>query len=87
MDKDNIDLRIDEGMLVIQGEKRHEDESREEGVYRSERFYGQFQRAVPLPADIDAENAEASFKKGVLSVRFPKKPSGTDKERRIEVKS
>lgn len=86
MSKDDVTLTIDNGTLVLKGEKRHDSESTEEGVYRSERYFGSVQRSVPLPDDLDFEAAEARFDKGVLSVRFPKKARSDSGARRIPVK-
>lgn len=74
MSKDDVKLSIQNDVLTIRGEKKNEEESRENGVYRTERYYGYTQRAVPLPANVDHDAAEAKFDKGVLTVRFPKRP-------------
>jgi HSP20 family protein len=86
MEKDDVKLQIDDNMLVISGEKKSESENKDEGVFRTERYYGYFQRAVPLPEDVDREKAEAEFKKGVLTVRFPKLESPTSKSKQIAIK-
>lgn len=72
LDKDDIELSVHEGTLVLRGHKKHEETKEEEGCYRTERFFGSFQRAVPLPVDVDIDRAEAKFDKGVLTVRLPK---------------
>ncbi len=72
LDRDDIDLSVQDGVLLLRGEKRTEDESKEEGCYRLERYFGRFERAIPLPQDVDTARAEAHFDKGVLTVRFPK---------------
>src|SRR5690606_22764517 len=72
MAKEDVNLQIDEGMLIISGEKKSQTESSDNGVYRTERYFGHFQRTVPLPEEIDFERAEARFEKGVLDVRLPK---------------
>ena len=72
MDKADLQLSVHDGVLTVAGEKRMVDESKEEGCYRTERYYGQFSRAVPLPAGVAEDRAEAAFDKGVLTVRFPK---------------
>lgn len=87
MEKDDIKLQVEDNMLVISGEKKSESEHKDDGVFRTERYYGHFQRAVPLPEDVDRENADAEFKKGVLTIRFPKLESAVSKSRRITVRS
>jgi HSP20 family protein len=85
MERDHIELSIDRNVLTIEGEKKNENESKEEGVYRTERYYGYFQRSVPLPEGVDQQSAEASFKNGVLRVRFRMKPEAKDQTRRIPI--
>ena len=87
MNKEDIHLSIDNDMLTIRGEKKNVEESRENGVFRSERFYGQFQRSIPLPGmDLDPEKVEATFDKGILMVRVPKRPEARPAARSIPVK-
>lgn len=87
MDEKDVELTFEDGVLVIQGEKKHEEEKREKGCYRLERSYGHFRRNIPLPADVDVEHAEAAFEKGVLKVRFQKLQKVEPKTKRIEIKS
>jgi len=86
MDKDDIKLSFEEQALTIRGEKRREEESRENGCYRTERSYGMFSRTLPLPRDVDPEAAEATFDNGVLSVRLPKIAERAAKSRLIEIR-
>jgi HSP20 family protein len=86
MSKDDVTLQLDSGMLTISGEKKHQEETKSEGVYRTERYYGSFQRSVPLPEDLDQENADAEFKNGVLTIHIPKLETAKETGRRIEVK-
>jgi len=86
MSKQDVKLQIDDGMLVISGEKKNEEEKKDDGVFRTERYYGYFQRAIPLPEDVDKENVDAEFKQGVLTVRVPKLESTKARSRHIEVK-
>ncbi len=85
LDRDDIELKVHDGMVVISGEKKSETKTDEDGCYRLERYFGHFQRAVPLPADVDAAGAEANFDKGLLTVRFPKQAKADDGHR-IEVR-
>ena len=67
--------------------KRVERERSEGGGFRSERFFGTFHRAVPLPASVDASGVEAHFKHGVLTVKLPKRQEAEQGVQRITVKA
>ena len=86
MSKDDVELTVENGTLTIHGEKRHEEESDEEGVYRTERYYGYVHRSLPLPEDVDQENVEAQLDKGVLTVRLPKLARKEESSTRISIK-
>jgi HSP20 family protein len=86
MTRDDVELEVIEDMLVISGDKRFESTSEEQGCYRVERSFGHFQRAVPLPAGIDLDRAEARFENGVLTLRVPKAAGEPAAKRRIEIK-
>jgi HSP20 family protein len=86
MEKQDVKLQVDGDMLIISGEKKNETENKDEGSYRTERYYGYFQRAVPLPEDVDREKADAAFNKGVLTVTFPKVEGAQTKGRQIAIK-
>jgi HSP20 family protein len=86
MTRDDVELEVIEDMLIISGDKRFESTSEEQGCYRVERSFGHFQRAVPLPAGIDLDRAEARFENGVLTLRVPKATGEPAARRRIEIK-
>lgn len=77
MDKDDCRISIEGNMLYLSGEKRVERESHDSTYHVMERAYGAFQRAIPLPSNVDVDQAEAHYKNGVLSVRLPKKGART----------
>lgn len=83
----DVDLAVEDGLLTIRGEKRASSDEESRGVHQSERSFGAFLRQVRLPAEVDAEKAEASFENGVLTVRLPKLPEERSRSRRIEVRS
>lgn len=68
---EEVQVEVNEDALVIQGERRQEQSSEEGGVRHTERRYGRFYRAIPLPDGVNAEQANASFKDGVLEVTIP----------------
>ena len=66
--------------LTLQGERKHKEEKKDEHFHRVERMYGAFSRAVELPAEVDSDKVEATYKDGVLKVNLPKtKESATKK--------
>ena len=83
LQKDDVNVEIDDGHLVISGEPRQEHEDRQEGFYRTERTYGRFCRALALPEEADAEHAKATFKNGVLEISMPM--TGRHQARRLQV--
>jgi len=85
MDADDIDISVSGDLLTIQGEKKEENERKEESFYSSERYYGTFQRSFRLPAAVDSEKVEATFKNGVLTINLPKAQEA--KRRKITVKA
>lgn len=87
MDAQHIEVRIENGMLLIQGEKRDVHEEHNEKYYLSERHYGSFQRSFALPPGIDSNAITAQFAKGVLTLTLPKTASSTPSAHRIDIKS
>lgn len=84
--KDDVKIDIEDGALVIQGERREErsEGGEEQGYRRSERRYGSFYRTLPLPEGADAEKAEAQMKDGVLEITLPLTERA--QARRLEIK-
>ncbi len=72
LSKEDISVQVTDSTLMIKGEKKREEEVKEDDYYRCERFFGSFTRAVALPCDVKADQVKASFKNGVLEVRMPK---------------
>ncbi len=85
LSKEDVDIEVSDDMVIIRGERRHETVEDREGFYRSERSYGSFSRAVPLPEGAITEKASATFKDGVLEITMPAPPSTTRRGRRIEI--
>lgn len=70
---EDVRVNVKDNTLNIDGEKKREGEDDENSsVYYAERQYGKFRRSLTLPASVQAESAEASFKDGVLRVHLPK---------------
>lgn len=84
LNKDDVKVEMTEEGLAIQGERKREQEENREGYYRSERSYGSFYRVIPLPEGVNAEQAKANFKDGVLEITMPM-PEGAKRRRQIPV--
>jgi len=70
--EDDVSIELNDGSLVVSGERKAEHESRERGFYRLERQFGKFSRTLTLPDGIDGDQINASFNRGVLEVWIPK---------------
>ncbi|MGQ0383430.1 MAG: Hsp20/alpha crystallin family protein [Gammaproteobacteria bacterium] len=81
--KEDVKVTVDEGVITISGERRHELEHQDEKVHRTESFYGTFTRSFRLPEDADVAAIQAESGNGILKVRVPKKPAA--RARTIEV--
>jgi HSP20 family protein len=81
---EDLDITMEDGLLTIQGERQFTQESSEQQFHRVERRYGAFRRSITLPAQVQAEQIEASFEDGVLQIMVPKMEEATPK--RIQVR-
>jgi HSP20 family protein len=81
--KEDIDISLREGVLTVSGERKQEHEVKEGEAFRSERYFGRFQRSVTLPAMVDSSKVTANYKDGVLTIDLPKAEEA--KPRQIEV--
>jgi HSP20 family protein len=72
VDENDVKVELEDSVLTISGERRHEQEVKQGGYYRIERATGNFARQLTLPDGVDADAVEARFDKGVLEVRIPK---------------
>jgi HSP20 family protein len=82
LDDKDIDVHVANGVLTISGEKHAETEDR----LFSERYYGRFERRIPLE-DVDENKVTATFKKGLLTVTLPKSALAIDRVKRIQIQS
>ena len=81
----DLDVNVTDNTLTISGEKRSERSSEEKGRHWTERSYGSFERTIPLPAEVDGDNAKTEFKNGVLRITLPKRPGGKTRAKKIRV--
>jgi HSP20 family protein len=86
MTANDIDISVTNNVLTISGEKKEEKEENSKGIYRLERRYGSFSRAIPLPQNcVDIEQTEASYKGGVLTIKLPKATDYKENVKKIPV--
>jgi HSP20 family protein len=85
MKKDEIEISLHEGVLSIAGERKQEKESTKGESYRSERYFGRFQRGISLPTAVNAAKVNASYKDGILTVTLPKSEEAKPKEIKVNV--
>lgn len=84
LNREDVNVEVTDDAVIIRGERRDEFQDEREGYFRSERSYGSFYRAVPIPAGAITEDVNASFKDGVLEITMPAPPAQT-RGRKIEI--
>jgi HSP20 family protein len=84
--KEDVSIDVTDNALTISGERRQEQQTERSGIYRSERSYGHFSRTIPLPEGAMTDQANATFKDGVLEIRMPTPPEQVTRGRRLEIK-
>ena len=85
MDPKDIDISINGNRLTLRGERKHEHEEKGENFHRMERSCGAFSRTIELPAEVDSNKVEATYKNGILKVNLAKTKENAVKK--IEVKA
>ena len=80
MKKEDIEISLHDGMLTVSGERKDEREQTEGQAFRSERYFGKFQRSLSLPTAVDANKVKASYKDGILTIRLPKAEGAKPKQ-------
>ena len=78
--REDISVHLEDGSLVISGERKAETVSEGTEVHRQERYYGKFSRALTLPVAVASDKVKASFKDGILSVTLPKAEEAKPKQ-------
>jgi HSP20 family protein len=81
----DLDIRVENNMLTIRGERKFEQKVKEENYLRIERTYGLFSRSFGLPNTVNTEGIKAEYKNGVLSVELPKRAESKPKQVKVNV--
>jgi HSP20 family protein len=85
IDEKDIDIRIENNLLTIRGERKLESETKEENYHRIERHYGSFTRSFTLPNSVNPEDVKASYAKGVLNIQLGKRAESRPKQIKVDV--
>jgi len=83
--KEEINVSIHDGVLTLSGERKRETEKKEGETFRSERYFGKFQRSVTLPTAVDSNKVNATYKDGILTVELPKAEEAKPKQIAVSV--
>lgn len=83
--KEDLNLYVDENSVRISGQIKREKDFKDENIYRTERHYGSFSRSVPLPEGVKAEEAQAKYNDGILTITIPKMEPSKHKGRKIDI--
>jgi HSP20 family protein len=86
LEAQDVDVNISGDVLTIKGEKKKEEEQKDEQYYSCERYSGSFQRSFQLPVNVKTDKVEAVFDKGVLNITLPKTEEAKKKNIEIKVK-
>lgn len=87
IEEKDIDIRLENQVLTVRGERNFEKEEKEENFHRIERRYGNFTRSFTLPATVNSEDVSADYDKGVLKIRLAKRAEAKPKQIKVSVGS
>ena len=76
----DLDVTVQGGEVILRGERRAPESVSGATVHKRERWHGKFERKLEFPVDLNAENAEAVMKDGVLTLTLPKSPAAAPKK-------
>jgi len=85
IEEKDLDVRVENNLLTVKGERKFEKEEKEENFHRIERRYGSFFRSFTLPSTVDSEHIGASYNAGVLRLELMKKPEAQPKQIKVNV--
>jgi HSP20 family protein len=85
VDEKDIDIRVENNLLTIRGERKLESSVSEDNYLRVERTYGSFSRSFSLPNTVNAETIHAEYKNGVLTVNLPKREESKPRQVKVSV--
>lgn len=85
IDSKDVDIRLENNVLTLRGERKYDNEVKQESYHRVERAYGSFSRSFTLPSVVDQEKIKAEYKDGILELTLPKREEAKPKQISIKV--
>jgi HSP20 family protein len=85
IEEKDIDIRLENNLLTIRGERKLEKETKEENYHRIERSYGSFTRSFSLPNTVNSEEVKAAYSKGVLTINLAKRAEARPKQIKVSI--
>ena len=85
IDPKDVDVRVENNVLTLRGERKFDEEVKRESCHRVERAYGTFSRSFTLPNVVDTQNIKAEFRDGVLRVTMPKREEAKPKQIQVQI--
>jgi HSP20 family protein len=85
IDPKDVDVRVENNVLTLRGERKFDSEVKRENCHRVERAYGTFSRSFTLPNVVDTQSIKAEFKDGVLRVTMPKREEAKPKQIQVQI--
>ena len=85
VDVKDLDVQVSEEAVSIAGERKEEKHIYQQGLFRSEFRYGQFQRVIPLPVSVNYREVAAEFERGVLTLKLPKLQAKIPKSIKVDL--
>jgi HSP20 family protein len=86
VEEKDIDIRLENNLLTVRGERKLESETKEENYHRIERSYGSFTRSFSLPTSVNPDDVKAGYAKGVLTINLGKRAEARPKQIKVEIK-
>jgi len=83
VDEKDIQITLENNTLTVRGERKFEQDVKEENFHRIERRYGSFTRSFSLPNTVDSENVNAHYENGILSIQLPKRAEAKPKQIKV----
>ncbi len=85
IDEKDLDIKVENNVLSVSGERKLEKEEKEENFHRVERRYGSFSRSFTLPSTVSTDDIKADYDHGVLKIRLSKRAEAKPKQIKVSV--